>query len=205
MSVDAQLTQSHDCQWFHECLSNWWGFKFRNFHKMKRQCWQKSSKGSHTIMVASNDHHGDSNYQQLNCLSNSLFWPITKKTSNLHITSPLLGNPHFTGVPSQRANNVESISISWLTIWQSLPYPHLPCTCIQPLSIKAQWLLINTFPNKNCPHQVNWVNFRRSGFPLSSQYGVRRLLHSLSLVTVGISFGYKFNTWCRDINSKKLR
>ena len=55
-----------------------------------------------------------SNNWNLNCLPNRLFRRISMKTSKLHITGYFEGNPLVTGgFPSQRASNVENVSIKW--------------------------------------------------------------------------------------------
>ena len=42
-----------------------------------------------SFMMKSHHHHVVSNQQEINCLFNSLFWLITKKTTSVHITGLL--------------------------------------------------------------------------------------------------------------------
>ena len=50
----------------------------------------------------------------LDCLFNNLFWPTTNNTWWLYIAVPLWGETTNTGgFPTQRASNVESVSMSW--------------------------------------------------------------------------------------------
>ena len=61
-----------------------------------------------------NEHDGVSNHQRLHCLLNCLFRRRSKKTSKLCIAGLCEGNPSVTsGFPSQRASNMQNISIWW--------------------------------------------------------------------------------------------
>ena len=61
-----------------------------------------------------NDLGGVSNHRRPNCLFNRLFKRRSKKTSKLRVTGLCEGNPPVTGgFPSQRASNVENVSIWW--------------------------------------------------------------------------------------------
>ena len=86
-----------------------------------------------------------SSHQQLYCLFHSLFKPTTKKTSKLYITDPLWGNPPVTGrFPSQRATNVERISMSWhhhMKIYQLSTISYNPVTILQKKITKFSYLL----------------------------------------------------------------
>ena len=67
-----------------------------------------------TLQWRHSDCHGVSNHQRLGCLLNRLFRCRSNKTSELHITGLCEGNPPVTGgFPSQRASNVENVSIWW--------------------------------------------------------------------------------------------
>ena len=58
--------------------------------------------------------NGVSNHQPHDCLLNRLFRHRSKKTSNLPITGLCEGNSPVTGeFPTQRASNVENVSIWW--------------------------------------------------------------------------------------------
>ena len=55
-----------------------------------------------------------SNHRRPDCLLNHLFRYRLKKTSKLRVTALCKGNPRMTsGFPSQKASNVENISIWW--------------------------------------------------------------------------------------------
>ena len=61
-----------------------------------------------------NEHHGISNPQHIDCLFNHLFRRTRKKTSKLRVTGLCEAYPLMTGgFPSQRASNMENISIWW--------------------------------------------------------------------------------------------
>ena len=61
------------------------------------------------LTVASHEHHNISNRCQLNCLFNYFSRLTTKKKIKALHQWPIEGNPPvFQGIPSQRANNVES-------------------------------------------------------------------------------------------------
>ena len=61
-----------------------------------------------------NEHDGVSNHQHHDCLLNPLFRHRSKKTSKLCITGLCKGNPPVTNeFPTQRASNVENISVGW--------------------------------------------------------------------------------------------
>ena len=61
-----------------------------------------------------NEHDGVSNHQPHDCLFNRLFRRRSKKISKLRVTGLCEGNPQVTGeFPSQRASNVENVSIWW--------------------------------------------------------------------------------------------
>ena len=65
-----------------------------------------------TLQWCHNEHNGISNHWRLDCLLNRLFGHRSKKTSKLHPTGLREGHPPVTrGFPTQRASNVESISI----------------------------------------------------------------------------------------------
>ena len=61
-----------------------------------------------------NAFDGVSNHQRLDCLLTPLLRRRSKKTSKPRVTCLCEGNPLVTGVfPSQRASNVEKVSIWW--------------------------------------------------------------------------------------------
>ena len=61
-----------------------------------------------------NGRDGVSNHQLHDCLLNLLFWCRSKKTSKCHFTGLCVEKLPVTGeFPTQRANNVENVSISW--------------------------------------------------------------------------------------------
>ena len=61
-----------------------------------------------------NDRDGVSNHQPRDCLLNRLFRRRSKKTSKLRVTGLCEGNSPMTGeFPTQRASNLENVSISW--------------------------------------------------------------------------------------------
>ena len=61
-----------------------------------------------------NEYDGISNHQRLDYLLNRLFRCRSKKTSKLRVTGICEGNSPVTGeFPTQRASNVENISIWW--------------------------------------------------------------------------------------------
>ena len=96
-----------------------------------------------TLQWHHNEHDGVSNHRCLNCLLNCLFRHRSKKTSKLYVTGLCEGDPPVTGgFPSQRASNVEKVSIWWrhhekwcrncltcIRIVAQLLLCHLNCTC----------------------------------------------------------------------------
>ena len=61
-----------------------------------------------------NEHDGVSNHQPHDCLLSHLISCRSMKTSKLRVTGRCEGNPSVTGeLPSQRASNVENVSIWW--------------------------------------------------------------------------------------------
>ena len=61
-----------------------------------------------------NEHDGVSNHQPHNCLLNCLFRRRSRKTSKLRVTGFCEGNSPVTcEFPTQRASNVENVSIWW--------------------------------------------------------------------------------------------
>ena len=61
-----------------------------------------------------NEHNGISNHRHFSCLLNRLFRSRSRKTSKLRVTGLCVGNSPVTGeFPSQRASNVENVSIWW--------------------------------------------------------------------------------------------
>ena len=61
-----------------------------------------------------NGHDGVSNHQPHHYLLNCLFWPRSKKTSKLRVTSLCAGNSPVTSeFPAQMASNAENVSIWW--------------------------------------------------------------------------------------------
>ena len=71
-----------------------------------------------------NEFNDISNHQRLDCLLNRLFRCRSKKTSKLHIPGLCEGIPPVTGgIPSQRASNMENVSIWWHhnVIFQGIP------------------------------------------------------------------------------------
>ena len=68
----------------------------------------------HYSDVFSNEHDGVSNHQPHGCLLNLLFRRRSKKTSKFCFTGLCAGNSPVTGeFPTQRASNVENVSIWW--------------------------------------------------------------------------------------------
>ena len=66
------------------------------------------------ITMVSQEHRGVSNHWQFICYFNNLFKLTSQKTSKLCITGPLWWESTITGgFLSQRASNMESISILW--------------------------------------------------------------------------------------------
>ena len=64
------------------------------------------------LLQRHNECNGLLNHRHLDGLLKCLF--RSKKTSKLHVTGLFGGNPPVTGgFPSQRASNVENVSISW--------------------------------------------------------------------------------------------
>ena len=60
----------------------------------------------------SQERHSVPNLRQLHCFHR--FFRQSKKTSKLHVTGPVGGEPLVTGVfPAQRARNAEYVSIPW--------------------------------------------------------------------------------------------
>ena len=65
--------------------------------------------------MTSQECQGVSNHWQLDWLLSSLFMLLTKETSKLPVTVPLLGGPLILGgFPSQAISNAESIFMWWL-------------------------------------------------------------------------------------------
>ena len=69
-----------------------------------------------------NERNGISNHQHPDCLLNRLFWRRLKKTLKLRVTGLCEGNSPVTGeFPTQRASNVENVSMWWhhhvLRVW----------------------------------------------------------------------------------------
>ena len=61
-----------------------------------------------------NEHDGISSHRCQDCLPSCLFRHRSKKTSKLHVPGLCEGNPPVTsGFPSQRASNMENVSIWW--------------------------------------------------------------------------------------------
>ena len=70
--------------------------------------------GMHALQWRHNERDGVSNHQPDDCLLNGLFGCRSKKTSKLRVTCLGEGNSPVTGeFPTQRANNVEHVSIWW--------------------------------------------------------------------------------------------
>ena len=66
------------------------------------------------IIVMLFEYYGNSSNWKVDCLFNSLFRLTTKKISKLCMAGPFKGKQlMISGFPSQRASNVESVSISW--------------------------------------------------------------------------------------------
>ena len=69
---------------------------------------------SKSLQWRHNERNGVSNHRRYDCLLNRLFRRRSKKTSKLRVTGLCEGNPPVTrGFPSQRASNVENVSIWW--------------------------------------------------------------------------------------------
>ena len=68
------------------------------------------------IIGTSHECHDILNHWQLQCLFNSLLMQTSKETSKVVLLVLCEGNPQVTGgFPSQRAGNVESVSMSFLS------------------------------------------------------------------------------------------
>ena len=67
-----------------------------------------------TLQWCHNEHNAISNHQHLKCILNRLFRHRSKRTSNLRVTGLCEGNSTVTAeFPSQRASNVQNVSIWW--------------------------------------------------------------------------------------------
>ena len=67
-----------------------------------------------TLQRRHNERDGVSNHQLYDCVLKHLFRRRSKKTSKLCVTGLCEGNSPVTGeFPTQRANNVENVSIQW--------------------------------------------------------------------------------------------
>ena len=72
------------------------------------------SKDFTSLQWRHNEQVGVSNRQRLDCLSNRLFRPRSKKTSKFRVTGLYEGNSPVSGkFPPQRASNAENVSIWW--------------------------------------------------------------------------------------------
>ena len=78
------------------------------------QWWQTARCPRETLQWRHNEQDGVLNHQRLDNLLNRLFRSRSKKTSKLRVTGLCGGNSPVTGeFPTQRASNVENISIWW--------------------------------------------------------------------------------------------
>ena len=67
-----------------------------------------------TLQWRHNEHDGIPDHQPHNCLLNRLFRRRSKKKSKLCVTGLFAGNSPVTSeFPTQRASNVENVSIRW--------------------------------------------------------------------------------------------
>ena len=102
---------------FHDGNSNLWdgsGVSYKRLPGWPSAIlpWFTSTNGP--ITVSHNDRDGVSNLRHLDCLFKRLFRHRSKKTTKLCVTGLWEGNPPVTGgFPSQRASNVENVSIWW--------------------------------------------------------------------------------------------
>ena len=93
--------------------------------------WDNDDLALCIITAMSHEHHGVSNHWPLDCFFNSLFRVTSKKTSKPLLLVLCEGNPPVTGgFPSQRASNMESVSMLW-----HHHDKHLKCDCWQPRHI----------------------------------------------------------------------
>ena len=81
-------------------------------------CHHASTPGLHemprSLQWCHNEREGISNHQPHHCLLNRLFRSRSKKTPKLRVTGLCAGNSPVTGeFPTQRASNVENVSIWW--------------------------------------------------------------------------------------------
>ena len=82
-----------------------------------------------TLPWRHNERDGVSNHQAHDCLLNRLFRRRSKKKSKLRVTGLCEGNSPVTGeFPTQRACNMENVSIWWRHHETSAP--ELPTSCI---------------------------------------------------------------------------
>ena len=89
----------------HHCFIN---LSWHCFPGLYLELLNKSSQWHH------NELDGVSNHLRLDCLLNCLFRCRSKKTSKLRVTGLCEGNPPVTGgFPSQKASNMENVSIWW--------------------------------------------------------------------------------------------
>ena len=93
-----------------ECLPYYWDF----FKGIFRSPVESHQKGPVTFQWRHNECDEASNHQPYECLLNSLFRSMSKKTLKLRVTGLGTGNsPETDEVPTQMASNAESVSIWW--------------------------------------------------------------------------------------------
>ena len=106
----------------HCACATWVDFTFTKIHN-------RGNVDMVTLRWRHNDRDGVSNHQRLDCLLNRLCRRRSKKASKLRVTGLCAGNSPVTGeFPSQRASNVENVSIWWLH------HATVPC--------KPKWILL---------------------------------------------------------------
>ena len=125
----------------------------------------------HSLWWRQNEREGVSNHRHLDCLLNCLFRCRSKKASKLHVTGLCEGNPPMTGgFPSQRASNMENVSI-WLhhhAGWKikiSHEYWCVHHTCVIEKTFYCN-LIINRLFRSMCDNIILQVNsFYQSSIP----------------------------------------
>ena len=97
---------------------------------------------------------GLSNYQPHDCLLNSLFRRISKKTSKLRVTGLCVGNSSVTGeFPTQMASNAENVSIWWR-------HHAMSKLNVVWISFDLTWAYPINIPNYSKSINHYWLGFR---------------------------------------------
>ena len=152
-----------------------------------------------------NGHYGVSNYRRLDCLLKRLFRCTETKTSKLHVTGLCEGNPPVTsGLPSQRARNVENVSISWRHHAKDMKIMQSKSDVFSSLPLKAA-----------CISVLYWtVTYRDSNiysvrYLTKSQNNIIELLkypwiQRRNSMLEFISFLYTFQWFCPKFNPRSI-